>query len=447
VRKIVARAMLLTCVCVLALVSSAAQTVKPAQSVAPSSNDTAAELKFVVYLTRHGVRSPTGLPEQYNTYSLAPWPVWDVPPGYLTAHGYQLIKLFGAYDRMELAQEGLLSANGCNDASRVAFYADSDQRTRETGKAIAEGLFPGCHTNVQFLPEGTNNPLFHFHPTQAQLGTQTPAQATAAIAGRIGGDPATLTEAYRAQLGTLDAILATCGSADSPQQKRVSLFDIPVTLAPGSGGHVAELRSPLNTASTLVENLLLEYTQGMGASSVGWGCVDGPKLRSLMELHSAATDFTERTPIIARIGASNLLTVIDKSIEQAVTQKAIRGIPGKPGDRALFLIGHDTNLTNVAGLLNLTWIADGRRDDTPPGGALIFELWRNRRTGQFSVQTYFTVQTLEQMRSSATLTLSSPPERVPVFIPGCGQKDFSCPLPAFMQTVQHATDTRYVTAK
>jgi 4-phytase/acid phosphatase len=97
--------------------------------------------------------------------------------------------------------------------------------------------------------------------------------------------------------------------------------------------------------------------------------------------------------------------------------------------------------------LNLTWIADGRRDDTPPGGALIFELWRNRRTGQFSVQTYFTVQTLEQMRSSATLTLSSPPERVPVFIPGCGQKDFSCPLPAFMQTVQHATDTRYVTAK
>ena len=33
-------------------------------------------------------------------------------------------------------------------------------------------------------------------------------------------------------------------------------------------------------------------------------------------------------------------------------------------DRALFLIGHDTNLSNIAGLLNLTWIFDGRRDDT-----------------------------------------------------------------------------------
>jgi 4-phytase/acid phosphatase len=185
----------------------------------------------------------------------------------------------------------------------------------------------------------------------------------------------------------------------------------------------------------------------MEASSVGWGCVDGPKLRFLMELHSAATDFTERTPVLAKIGASNLLHIIDSSIEQAVTKKAIHGIPGKPGDRALFLIGHDTNLTNIAGLLNLTWIADGRRDDTPPGGALIFELWRNRKTGQFSVRTYFTVQTLEQMRSSATLTLSNPPQRVPVFLPGCSDKDFSCPLPAFTQTVQHAIDSRYVTTR
>src|ERR1700683_5852701 len=71
-------------------------------------------LKFVVVLTRHGVRSPTGSPDQYYAYSKAPWPQWDVPPGYLTPHGFEDMRLFGAYDRLLLAREGLLEAAGCD---------------------------------------------------------------------------------------------------------------------------------------------------------------------------------------------------------------------------------------------------------------------------------------------------------------------------------------------
>jgi len=150
---------------------------------------------------------------------------------------------------------------------------------------------------------------------------------------------------------------------------------------------------------------------------------------------------------MAQIGASNLLVHISDAIEQAVTQKPNPGAPSKPSDKVLFLIGHDTNLTNVAGLLNLTWIADGRRDDTPPGGALIFELWQDSETHEFSVRTYFTVQTLEQMRLSATLTMDNPPERVPVIIPNCSREDSSCTWSAFSQTIKRAIDSRYVTVK
>lgn len=415
-----------------------------AQSASKSPKDDASELKFVVYLSRHGVRSPTALPAQYNVYSTSPWPDWDVPPGHLTPHGYDLIKQFGEFDRMELAKQGLLSQRGCEEASEVTFYADSDQRTRETGKAIAEGIFPGCHSDVQFLPEGTNDPLFHFLPAAAELGTNTRAQVTAAIARRIGGNPANLTERYRRPLAELDSILAKCGSPASTSKKRISLFDIPATLAPGSGDHLAELRGPLNTASTLMENILLEYAEGMDASRVGWGCVDGTNLRSLMELHTAATDLTERTPEIAKIQASNLLAHIKLALEQAVVQKQLPGAPGKPGDRALFLIGHDTNQSNVAGLLNMTWDIDRRRDDTPPGGALIFELWQNPKTKEFSVRTYFTVQTLEQMRSASGLTLTHPPERVPVVLPACANEGSSCSWSAFAHAVDRAIDTRYI---
>ena len=417
---------------------SLSATVTVAQDRTSASSNADSDLKYVVYLSRHGVRSPTGKPAQYNAFALAPWPEWDVPPGYLTQHGYQLIKLFGAYDRLQLASQGLLVAKGCEDASTVTIYADSDQRTQETGKAIAAGLFPGCGLPVEFLPEGTNDPIFHPNPSDF-----TPAQsalATAAIAGRVGGNPANVTEAYRTQIAAMDKILATCGTPPASPQKRVSLFDIPVLLAPGKGDHLAELRGPLNTASSLAENFLLEYAQGMSADHVGWGCVNLANLPTLIDLHTAATDFTLRTPEIARAQASGLLQPILLSMEQAVSNKAIAGAKGKPADRALFLIGHDTNLTTISGLLGLTWIADGRRDDTPPGGALIFELWKNRSSGEYRVRTYFSVQTLEQMRSATELTLANPPQRVPVFLPGCGGVDLSRSWGDFEKTVRRSIE-------
>ena len=112
------------------------------------------------------------------------------------------MELFGTYDRIELAKEGLLSESGCKDASNVTFYADSDQRTQETGKALAAGLFPGCSIPVQSLTEGTNDPLFH--PVPDNLSHVNSSLAVSAIAGRIGNSPESLTEAHRAQLAFLD---------------------------------------------------------------------------------------------------------------------------------------------------------------------------------------------------------------------------------------------------
>jgi 4-phytase/acid phosphatase len=415
------------------------------QSTSETKQEDRSELRYVVTLNRHGVRSPTGKAEQYNLYSTGAWPQWPVPAGYLTAHGFHLIELLGAFDRIEFARQGLFPAAGCAEAEKLTIYADSDERTQETGKALAKGLMPGCTVPVESMDEGVNDPLFH--PVPELLGHLDPALAKAAVAGRIGGDPANLTEAYRAQLTALDKILAGCGSAPSASTKRMSLFDIPATLTAGNGDHLADLKGPLNTASTLSENLLLQYTEGMDAAKVGWGCVHRDDIESLMTLHSAATDFTQRTPEIARAQASNLLDHIRLSLQQAAQQKAIHGALGKPTDRALFLIGHDTNLENVAGLLNLTWIVDGRRDDTPPGSALVLELWRNSVTGQYSVRAYFTAQTIDQMRSSTPLTATDPPQRIPLFLPGCSDSGMSCTLDSFLTLLEQKADRRDVIQK
>jgi 4-phytase / acid phosphatase len=432
---------LLPLACLLALLPVTVEAQTPKAAVAKDQS----ELRYVIYFSRHGVRSPTGKAAQYNTYSRDVWPSWPVQPGYLTPHGYRLMEIFGAYDRTVLANEGLVQPTGCADAPNLTIYADSDQRTRETGKALAQGLMPGCNLPVQSLPEGTNDPLFH---SVAELSAHLDQPlAEAAIAGRLGGDPANVTQAYHTEIAALDQILANCGAASSSNPKRVSLFDIPATLSQGTGDHLADLKGPINTASTLSENLLLEYAEGMDSANVGWGCVHRAEIETLMSLHTAATDFTQRTPEIARAQASNLLNHIRLSIQQALDHKEIRGALGKPSDRALFLIGHDTNLENISGLLGLTWIVDGRRDDTPPGGALILEASRKSSNGEYSIRAYFTAQTVDQMRAATTLTPSTPPDRVPVFIPGCSREDFSCTIPAFTQLLERVSDNQDIVQK
>jgi 4-phytase / acid phosphatase len=425
--------------------ASAQATSSEARNAASSAAPNQARLKFVVIVSRHGVRSPTGKLDSLNRYAHEPWPAWSVKPGYLTAHGFDLMRLFGAYDRQLLASEGLLSVQGCGDAGLIRIRADSDQRTRETGKALAEGLAPGCGVSVTALPEGVPDPLFH--PVEAGLGKPDGAQAAAAVMGRIGADPAALVEVYRPQLEKLDAVLHGCdgaGCGGKNGSDPLSIFSAPSSVTPGNSDHLIEFRSPLSVASTMTENFLLEYADGMDAKDVGWGRVDAATLRELMQLHVANEDIALRTPCIARAQASNLLFHALASMEQAESGRAVAGALTKPNDKLLILVGHDTNQAVVAGALGLNWLVDGRRDDTPPGGALVFELWQRSGTkdGEF-VRVYYTAQTLDQMRNLTPLSLSSPPVRVPVFIPGCSLADFSCEWRDFVKASQAAIDPAF----
>jgi 4-phytase/acid phosphatase len=431
-----------------ALASFPPSALGAAQSATAPAASRDADLQLVVVLTRHGVRSPLANSVLLGQFAAAPWAPWDVPPSYLTAHGYQLMKLFGAWDRTQFSSENLFAPAGCADAAHVSIVADSDQRTRETGKALAEGMFPGCTIQVHAPPEGTNDPLFR--PIESGAVHPDLALATAAVAGRIGGNPNNLTELYRSQLTLLDRVLAGCGHAPANAQ-RTSIFAIPATLAPGPGDSPAALRGPVPAAAAMAENLLLEYTQGLSQADTGWGCIDGATLSTIMQVNSANWDYTKRTPAVAHIIASTLLDRILKTMEQSVngggaTGAAVPGALGKPGDRLVILVGHDTNIVTVAGALDIDWILDGRVDDTPPGGALLFELWRPRDGGKPFVRLEYIAQTLEQMRNSEALTPANPPAVAPIFVPGCSRQDLSCTWEGFSAAVRAAIDPAYVAA-
>ena len=407
------------------------------------------ELKVVVILSRHGVRSPTWSTQQLNQYSTTPWPEWHVPPGNLTPHRKTLMNLFGVYDRAYLAQAGLLSPTGCADAGHVYFWADSEERTLETARALAAGMFPGCAVEMHSLPQGEDDPLFS--PIGAGIGHPDRALAVAAVLGRIGGNPGALLDLYRPELETMQHVLLGCrpGTRCRPEGERVkqSLLELPASVGPGKGDHLAELRGPLRAASTLAEDFLLEYTNGMADKEVGWGQVNESNLREMMSLHTGYSDLLRRTPYIARAQASNLLSHILKTMEQAIVGRAVPGALGKPSDHVVVIVGHGTNLSNVSAMLGLSWLIQGyQRDDTPPGGALVFELWHQSVKEEYTVRTYYMSQTLEQMRKALPVTLEVPPAKAPVFLPGCSiaNEGLPCDWRAFEHTVETAIDPAFV---
>src|SRR5208283_5751766 len=156
------------------------------------------------------------------------------------------------------------------------------------------------------------------------------------------------------------------------------------------------------TGSTLSEDFLLEYANGLTGADLGWGRLTKENLFSVLELHRVYTDLMRRTPALARIHGSNLLAHVLCSMGQAVSGKPVSGALGNAGDALLVLTGHDTNLSNISGMLGLSWHLPGYQpDDTPPGGALIFSLWQQPGTAHYFVRTQYLAQTLQQMRSAA----------------------------------------------
>jgi 4-phytase/acid phosphatase len=404
------------------------------------------KLRFAVIVTRHGIRSPTWTRTELNEYSGEPWPDWGVAPGELTPRGSKLMTMFGSYYRLHFAAAGLLHSSGCEDASHVYIRADTDSRTRETGRALAAGIMPGCTVDVQTIGSG-DDPLFD--PLNTGVAKPDRTLAVASISGRIGANPGALAASYRQVFGTLREVLFACEPAKPcPPEHRPgkrSVFEQPSAVEESHGDFAADLRGPLKIGSTLSEDFLLEYVSGMEGKDLGWGRLDAGKLLELMRLHAAYADLVRETPYVARLQGSNLLSHVLRSMEQAVRNSSVTGSLGQVGDRVLVIVGHDTNISNIAGMLGISWLLDGyQRDDTSPGGALVFELWQ-QADGEMDVSTYYIAQSLEQMRKAIPLTLDSPPLRAPIFVPGCSGADpkMLCPWTAFRHTMEGAIDPAF----
>ena len=404
------------------------------------------DLRLVVIVARHGIRSPTSNAGQagLGKYAAEPWPQWSVAPGQLTEHGKRQMRLMGAYYRLRYVHEGLLSGQAAEDASRLVFRADSDQRTIDTAQALAAGLLPDGHADVLARHPGESDPLFH--PLEAAVGKPDSALAVAAVSGRLGDRPGAVVTACASAFAALERVLV--GGDGTVPAGRTSVLSLPTEVVPDdkTPGAVV-ITGPLLIGQRCAEVFLLEYAEGLPLAQVGWGRIDRPVLTELMRLHSLGFILAHGTFYVAQEKASNLMSHIGRSLEQAVQGKPVPGAIGGPASRLVVLAGHDTNMASLAGLLGISWWMDGtQQDPTLPGGALVFELRQRPADGRYFVRVLYVAQTLDQMRNLDPLTLEHPPAVVPVFVPqGSGAAPgYDIPLEQFQALLGRVIDPNFV---
>ena len=244
-------------------------------------------LKFALVFSRHGVRPPTKINDNYNPYAFSNFPDWSVPPGNLTAHGAQLMTIMGGYYKQYFTQQGLLTGIDQADAANEYFYADNAQRTYATGQALAAGLLPSVTATVHEQAMGTDS---LFYPVKANLGNSDPTLATAAVNGRIGANPGALVEAYTTQLTELESLLLNQTPPYLTWQPGniTSVAAMPVTVTPAAAGSgsLVNFNGSIDTASTLAEIFVLEYCEGFEPGKIGFGHLDADGIEELAKLHT-----------------------------------------------------------------------------------------------------------------------------------------------------------------
>lgn len=395
------------------------------------------KLERVVIVSRHGVRAPTKFTPLMQEITPYHWPQWDVPLGWLTARGGELVTEMGRYQQKVLIDNGVLESNVCPSPEQVAVIADTDQRTRKTGEAFLAGFAPGCINKVHYQKDhDKKDPLFN--PVKMGVCAFNVQKTQEAILTRAEGNIERYTQRYDSAFRTLEQVLNFSRSAACRSTSQ-SGCTLPGTLPSElrvSADNVA-LSGAWSLSSMLTEIFLLQEAQGM--PEVAWGRIHGEKeWTALLSLHNAQFDLLQRTPEVARSRATPLLDLISEALVSDGSTENHYGI--KLPVSLLFIAGHDTNLANLSGVFDLNWSLPGLPDNTPPGGELVFERWTRVSDNTDWIQISFVYQTLQQMREFIPFSSSSLPNKIVLTLPSCQDKnpEGMCPLKHFIDIVQTA---------
>ena len=359
------------------------------------------ELKEVVVLSRHNIRSPLssgGATIQRVTPH--EWFKWTSAASELSLRGGVLETELGQFFRKWVVSEGLLPDNYRPTGDEVLFYANSKQRTFATAKYFSAGFLPFANVEITHkYDEDKMDPVFT--PQFTKMNDEYRQQVMAEMLSMNGG-PLAWMGSMQPAVTLLEEVIDMSESAAAKNDTTHFWYnDTQITIEKGDEPRMTGGMTLLNSVA---DALVLQCYESESMSAFGHELTT-EQWHSICELKTVYDGLL----FTAHSAAVNLAYPLVSRIREELAH----------GDRKfMFLCGHDSNLASVSAALGLQLphTVNALEIHTPIGAKMVFEKWSDGTEDYVAVNLVY--MALDQMHGRTLLSLDVPPMVLPIAFEG-----------------------------
>jgi len=360
------------------------------------------ELKEVVVMSRHNIRSPLSSGgAAYQRVTPHEWFKWSSPGSQLSLRGGVLETEMGQFFRKWVVGEGLLPDNYRPEGEEVLFYANSRQRTFATAKYFSAGFLPFANVEITHkYEEDKMDPVFTPQFTKMNGAYR---QKILDEMQTLHGGPQAWMESVQPALTLMEQVL-DMASSPAALQGDTTHFTFDDTAFILEKGDEPKMTGHYTLANSVADALVLQCYETENMSAFGheltidqWRAICGVKEvydALLFTTHAAAVNLAY--PLVSRI--------------REELQRNDR--------KFMFLCGHDSNLASIGAALGFVFPETEQALElhTPIGSKLVFEKWSDGTDTYVAVNLVY--QALSQLQGRSLLSVEVPPMVKSVAIEG-----------------------------
>ncbi len=372
-----------------------------AQTKRPDDFRAKYQLKEVVVMSRHNIRSPlTSGGAAHTRVTPHQWFAWTSPSSQLSLRGGVLETEMGQFFRKWLVGEGLLPDNYRPEGSEVLFYANSRQRTFATAKYFSAGFLPFANVEIQHKYfEDKMDPVFT--PKFTKMNAKYRQQILDEMQ-TIHGGPQAWMQSVQPTLTMMEDIL---DMAHSPAAKNdTTHFRYDDTQFILEKGDEPKMKGGYKLANSVADALVLQCYESESMTAFG---------------HQLTEKQWRDICAVKEVYDALLFTTHSASVNLAYPLVSrIRGELHHVGRKFTFLCGHDSNLASIGAALRLRYPETEQALElhTPIGSKLVFEKWSDGTEEYVAINLVY--QRVGQLQNRTLLSPDEPPMVKPVTIDG-----------------------------